>query len=221
MSDAPLGLGGDRSPGASLVLRSTEGQGTRLQSLFNVKITAEIKAAASLRLPAAWRACDAAEKLEKHTKIFPAHLGSRWDMSSMVGWCWHRALYWCLQPSWGDKWHLCRCRVWTRGILCFLEGGVMDPLLSKLPSPTLCPDRRLLIPMWPCPSWSSDFAVTDPSPRSRWCFHIPKQGQPQGRRRGEGSPANCAGKKDFVNESTPSKNTRYFRFHETQQVGGS
>lgn len=64
MSDAPLGLGGDCSLAASLVLRFTEGQGTRLQSLFNVKISAEIKAAISLRLPAAWRVGDAAGKLE-------------------------------------------------------------------------------------------------------------------------------------------------------------
>lgn len=53
-----------------------EGQGTRLQSLFNVKVMAEIKAATSLRLPAAWRASDAAEKLEKDLKVFPTHLGS-------------------------------------------------------------------------------------------------------------------------------------------------
>lgn len=75
MSDVPLGLGGDCSLGASLVLRFTEGQGTRLQSLFNVKITAEIKAAANLRLPAAWGACDAAEKVEKPPKNLPCPPG--------------------------------------------------------------------------------------------------------------------------------------------------
>lgn len=221
MSDAPLGLGGDCSLAASLVLRFTEGQATRLRSLFNVKISAEIKAAISLRLPAAWRAGDAAGKLEKHPKIFPAHLGPWWDVSSMVGRCWHGALRWCQQPSQGDEWHLPCHRGQSRGILCLLESRVTDPLLPEPPSPTLCLDKRLRVPVWAHPSWSSDFAVTDPSPRSRSCFHLPKQGHPQGRRRGEGSPANCAGKQDFVNESTPSKNTRYFRFHETQQVGGS
>lgn len=154
MSDAPLDLGGDCSPGASLVLRFMEGQGTPLQSLFNVKITTGIKAAASLRLPAAWRACDAAEKLEKHPKIFPAHLGSWWDVSSMgwLGQCWHGALCQCLQPSWGDEWHSPRRRGRSRGILCLLESRVTDPLLPEPPSPARCPGRLPLIPVRPRPS---------------------------------------------------------------------
>lgn len=118
----------------------------------------EIKAAASLCLPAACRARDAAAKLEKHPKIFPAHLGTWWAVAS-TGW-WHRAPCWCLQPSWGDEWHSPHRRGQSRGIPCLLESRVMDPSCSRPPAPCRLP----LIPMQPHPSWSSDFAVTDPSP---------------------------------------------------------
>lgn len=139
----------------------------RLQSLFNVKITAEIKAAASLCLPAAWRACDAVEKLEKHLKIPPGLLVGRVQHGLVVR-CWHGTLGRCLQPSWGHEWHSPCRRGRSRAILCLLESGVTDPLLPEPPCPTLCPDRLPLIPVRLRPSWSSDFAVSDPRPGSGW-----------------------------------------------------
>lgn len=75
---------------------------------------------------------------------------------------------------------------------------------SETPSPTLYPNRLPLVPLQPRLSWTSDFAVTAPSPRSCW-GSPPQAGPPRGRSGGEGNPANCAGKQDFVNEPTPSK----------------
>lgn len=178
MSDAPLGLGGDRSPGASLALRFMKGQGMRLQSLFNVKIMARIKAASSLRLPAAWRACDAVEKLERHPGIFPAHLGSWSDVSSM-GWRVGVGTRHLLVPAslLGARVAFALSQGQSRGILCLLESRVADALSPERPQPHAVPWQAASVPAWPHPSWSRGFAGRDPRPRSCWSSP-PRAGPP-------------------------------------------